>query len=222
MLYMENAKEHFESACGTFENDNTESLFYHRFANMIPNRIDVDTLVLALKIALQDEERIGKNTLPFISIIPQYVRQCASKEFAHEFRMKFNRDVLGLTQEDLPDALYGCIEVEKDVIDISKKDKYEVLAALYNASTPVGMGFMHYDPTPWDKDIAKLYFDEYGKPDEDGVSHFKWILGRPVNCHFYDGKVCVEGYNQDNEEGLGQRAISTVSDIGMKKVLGNR
>jgi len=57
-------------------------------------------------------------------------------EFAREFRKKYNAEVLGLTQEELPNVDYGCTEVEPDVIDISNKDRNEVLAALYNASTP--------------------------------------------------------------------------------------
>ena len=141
MLYFENAKESFESACGTFNRYNSESEFYHKFARMIPDKIDVDTLVLAFKMALQDAEKEGENTLPYIALVPQYVRQCTSPEFAHEFRKKYNSEVLGLTQEELPDVDYGCTEVEPDVIDISDKDRNEVLAALYNASTPVGMGF---------------------------------------------------------------------------------
>ena len=89
MLYFENAKESFESACGTFNRCNSESEFYHKFARMIPDKIDVDTLVLAFKMALQDVEKEGENTLPYIALVPQYVRQCTSPEFAHEFRKKY-------------------------------------------------------------------------------------------------------------------------------------
>lgn len=219
MLYFENAKESFESACGTFERNNTESEFYHQFAQMIPDRIDVDTLVLAFKIALQDAKREGKNTLPYIALVPQYVRQCTSPEFAHEFREKYNAEVLGLTQEKLPDVDYGYTEVEPDVIDISNKDKNEVLAALYNASTPIGMGFAHYNPMPWTKEIASMYFDQFGKPDDEGVITFKWVMGRPLNCKFVGNLVYVAGYNNDNEWGLAQKAISTCPDLEKKKNL---
>lgn len=222
MLYMENAKVAFESACGTFERDSEEAMFYHRFAEMIPDRIDVDTLVLAFKVALQDEDRKGKNTLPYIGVVPHYVRQCSSHEFAHEFRKKYNQEVLGLTQDELPDANYGYTEIEPDVIDISMKDINEVLAALYNASTPVGAGFMQYNPTPWTKEIAEMYFKEFGEVDSDGFIRFKWIMGRPVNLEFGPGVVHVAGYNNDNEWGLGQRVISTVPNIEKKKLLENK
>ena len=140
MLYLENAKESFANAQSTF-GDNEEVEFYHRFSKMIPDIVDVDTLILAFKIALKDVEMEGKNTLPYIALVPHYVRQCTSFEFAHEFRKKYNAEILGLTQEELPDVDYGCIETEPDIIDISSKDRNEVLAALYNASTPIGRGF---------------------------------------------------------------------------------
>lgn len=219
MLFFENAKESFESASGTINRYNSESEFYHKFAKMIPDRIDVDTLVLAFKMALQDAEKEGENTLPFIALVPQYVRQCTSPEFAHEFRKKYNAEVLGLTQEELPDVDYGCVEIESDVIDISDKDRNEVLAALYNASTPVGMGFAQYNPMPWTKEIASMYFEQFGQPDKDGVIAFKWVMGRPLNCKFIENLVYVAGYNNDNEWGLAQRAISTCPNLNKKKTL---
>lgn len=219
MLFFENAKESFESASGTINRYNSESEFYHKFAKMIPDRIDVDTLVLAFKMALQDAEKEGENTLPFIALVPQYVRQCTSPEFAHEFRKKYNAEVLGLTQEELPDVDYGCVEIESDVIDISDKDRNEVLAALYNASTPVGMGFAQYNPMPWTKEIASMYFEQFGQPDGDGVIAFKWVMGRPLNCKFIENLVYVAGYNNDNEWGLAQRAISTCPNLDKKKTL---
>ena len=219
MLFFENAKESFESASGTINRYNSESEFYHKFAKMIPDRIDVDTLVLAFKMALQDAEKEGENTLPFIALVPQFVRQCTSPEFAHEFRKKYNAEVLGLTQEELPDVDYGCVEIESDVIDISDKDRNEVLAALYNASTPVGMGFVQYNPMPWTKEIASMYFEQFGQPDKDGVIAFKWVMGRPLNCKFIENLVYVAGYNNDNEWGLAQRAISTCPNLNKKKTL---
>lgn len=223
MLYFENAKECFESASGVLFEYNEESEFYHRFAKMIPDKVDVDTLVLAFKIALQDEEREGNNTFPFISLVPHYVRQCTSLEFAHEFRKKYNKEVLGLTQDELPDVNYGYHEIKPNVIDISNKDRNEVLAALYNASTPVGTrSLIQYNPMTWTKEIAGLYFEQYGEPDQDGVISFKWIFGRPVNCKFVNNLVYVEGYNNDNEWGLAQRAIATCPNVGNRKLYKNK
>lgn len=217
MIFFENAKESFYSASGTINKYNSESKFYHNFARMIPDKIDVDTLVLAFKIALQDAERNVDNTFPFITLVPQYVRQCTSPEFAHEFRKKYNAEVLGLTQEELPSVDYGYNEVEPDVIDISDKDRNEVLAALYNASTPTGMGFVQYNPMPWTKEIAAMYFERFVELDKDDVIALKWVMGRPLNCKFINNLVYVAGYNNDNELGLAQRAIATCPNIQQKK-----
>lgn len=220
MLYFENAKECFKSAHGTiFGGENSESKFYHEFSRMIPDKVDVDTLVLAFKIALQDADRNMENTLDFIALIPQYVRQCTSLEFAHEFREKFNREVLGLTQEPLPDVDYGYNEIEKDVIDISDKDRADVLAALYNASTPVGIGFAQYNPMPWTREIAEYYFEHFAEPKQDGTVYFKHIMGRPVTCTFDGDLIYVKAYNYENEQGLAQRAISTCPNLDKKKNL---
>ena len=145
MLYIENARANFSTATDSFCKSarTPEVVFYHKFANMIPDRLDVDTLILALKIALQDAEREGVNTFPFITIIYLYVRQFSSSEFAHEFRLKYLRNVLSVEIADLPEVDYGYNKAEssESIIDISNKDPYEVFAALYNASAPVGMGF---------------------------------------------------------------------------------
>ncbi len=41
------------------------------------------------------------------------------------------------------------------MISINGLDKAAVLAALYNASRPQGMGFMHYDPKPMEVEEAR-------------------------------------------------------------------
>lgn len=40
-------------------------------------------------------------------------------------------------------------------ISIAGLDKAAVLAALYNAARPQGLGFLQYDPTPMTKDEAQ-------------------------------------------------------------------
>ena len=222
MLLFENAKESFEAASSTMNKYNSESEFYHRLAKMIPDTVDVDTLVLAFKIAFQDACQKQEEYLSFISLVPHYVRQCTSWEFAHEFRKKYNAEVLGLTQEELPDVDYGCNEVEPDVIDMSNKDKNEVLAALYNASTPIGKGFMQYNPMPWTKEIASMYFEQLKQVDNDDVITLKWVMGRPLNCKFIGDLVYVAGYNNDNEWGLAQLVISTCPNIERIKKINNK
>lgn len=212
MLTITNAKENFSKVYGGIDYSSV-CKFLHKVAEMIPDTVDVDTLVLAFKIAFQDSSIATDDSVGFIAIIPHYVREFSSPEFAHEFRRKYNREVLGLTQEELPDVDYGYKEVKTNVIDISNKDRNDVLAALYNASTPIGMGFMQYNPMPWTREIAAMYFEEYGKPNKEGNITFDYVLGRPLKCTFKGNLVYVLGYNNDNEWGLAQRAIATCPNI---------
>ena len=55
-------------------------------------------------------------------------------------------------------------------IDLTGLDKAEVLAALYNASRPLGMGFIHYDPAPMGKEEAAEYLE--------GGTYFDYLKGR--------------------------------------------
>ena len=42
-------------------------------------------------------------------------------------------------------------------MNITGKNKAAILAALYNASKPLGLGHMHYDPTPMtEEDVEQL------------------------------------------------------------------
>lgn len=219
MLYLENAIESFASATNSLGFDGSAERFYHRISNMIPDTIDVDTLILAFKMALNDAERRGENTLGYIALVPQYVEQCASREFSHEFRQKYIKEVLGIDKEPLPDVDYGLNEVCPDVIDITNKDLGEVIAALYNAACPVGNGFMQYNPDTWDMEYANMYLELYKDEitDYEGNIFIKYILGRPMCIGIRNGLIYVDGYNRDNERGLAQRIIRTIPDKERKK-----
>ena len=216
MLYLEKAREHFSSARSNIgDSDDVECDFYRRLALMIPDVIDVDSLILAFKIMFNDANK--KNTESFIACVPKYVEQCASKEFAHEFRKKYIVEVLGLDYWEFDDVDYGCIEVEEDIIDISNKDRGEVLAMLYNASIPMGRGFESYNPLTLTKEMGEIFFDKFGDKSNDGKTvNFDYILGRPIKCSFSENTVNVRGYNNTNQDGLAQRAISACPNIDAK------
>ena len=219
MLKLENAKKSFKSAKGIFKGKNSEANFYHQLAHMIPDTIDVDNLVLAIKIALKDEQINGNDCLGFIGLVPKYIQQIATPEFSRAFREKYIREVLGLTQDPLPDVDYGYVEVEPDVIDISNKDRGAVLAALYNAVVPMGAGeFMAYNPLTWNQEIGNLYFEKAAELDSDGSYYISRILGRCIKCRFQDNLVYVKAYNYENEDGLAQRAIATVPNLEKENI----
>ncbi len=72
---------------------------------------------------------------------------------------------------------------------------------------------------PWTKEIASMYFEQFGQPDSDGTITFKWVMSRPLNCKFINNLVYVAGYNNDNDWGLAQRAISTCPNLFKNKTL---
>lgn len=221
MLYLENARNNFSAAGSRFTGDG-ESNFYHRVALMIPDKVDVDTLILAMKIALADEDKSYNNTFGFISLVPRYVDQIASVEFALEFRRKYLIEVLGLQVEEISDEVdYGCNEIEPDVIDISSKDLGEVFAALYNASAPIGAGFFQYDSEDWDKSVAERYFVfKYGENYKSERMFFDYVKGRNMEITIQDNIIYVKRYNVANGIGLAQRVIKTVpnKDLDVQKL----
>ncbi len=211
MLYLENARNNF-SAAGSHFGADSECSFYHRLALMIPDKVDVDTLILAMKIALNDEDKSYGNTFGFISLVPRYVDQIASVEFALEFRKKYLTEILGLHVEEISEEVdYGCNEIEPNVIDISNKDLGEVFAALYNASAPIGAGFFQYDSEEWNKRIAEMYFvHEYGENYKKERMFFKYVKGRNMELTVDGNTLYVDRYNIANGFGLAQRVIKTV------------
>lgn len=221
MLIAENVKQGLLEArtMGAGYNDHScEEYIHHEVAKIIPNDIDVDNLILAYKIKLNEYENNDQNVLPFIGVIPRYISQVASKEFTKEFRKKYITEIMGLPAQPELETDYGYTEVEENIIDISNKNKYAVLAALYNYATPVGMGFQQYDPRSWDEQIAEMAFEKFGEVDNDGSVYFKYVLGRPLRCAFKDNLLYVAAYNAENIEDLGQLAVSSVPNINQKEI----
>ena len=221
MLYMNNARNEFYNAEDIFYRISPEVAFYHNLASMIPNKIDVDTLVLACKIAFKDLSRGVKEIPNFSFVVPLYVRQISTPEFAHEFRIKYFQNILGITIKDPPEIDYGYTEVEKDVIDISNKDLNEVIAALYNSSTPSIGGYTEYTPYEWTKREAKIYLKNYAEVLDDGCISLRYVLGRCMFCIISNNLLDVRGYNENNEWGLAQRIIATCPNID-KKIQANK
>jgi hypothetical protein len=84
-------------------------------------------------------------------------------------------------------------------ISLEGLDKGEVLAALYNASRPLGMGFLHYDPKPMTAEegagilATSLYFD--------------YLRGRVMKIDLSGDELEVWLYDRDNGEGAAARVI---------------
>lgn len=212
---------------------------FNILCSILPDTVTLDELMLNMELLIKDFEN-GKcgfhnnsNTkekfellnnhfqtygnLPVIlSYIPRFVGQVTDTEFSTEFSRRFGKEILGEYDIEEPKQDYGYIEVSPDRIDISNKDKAEVLAGLYNNSHPMGMGMAQYDPTPMTTEIAKKLLEK--------KQYFDYLLGRPIHINFEGTTINVRGYNYDNAEGLAQRVISScrnINDIGkdnLKKV----
>lgn len=221
MLYLENARNSFSSASGLF-GKGSEGKFYHNLSLMIPDKVDVDTLILAMKVALRDEDKSYDNSFGYISLIPRYVDQIASLEFATEFRNKFIEEILGLDVNELNTEVdYGCTEVEPNLVDISNKDFCEVFAALYNASYPIGAGFFQYDSEPWNAKIADMFFKyKYGENYRDESMYLDYVKGRNMDLKINGNLLYVRNYNIANGIGLAQQVIRTIpnKDLDVQKL----
>jgi hypothetical protein len=88
------------------------------------------------------------------------------------------------------------------MIDISGIDKAEVLAALYNASKPQGMGFMHYDSSPMTAEEARELLA--------GGTHFDYLKGRVMKINLGGDQLDEWAYDRDNGVGAAAAVISTL------------
>lgn len=85
-------------------------------------------------------------------------------------------------------------------IDISGMDKAEVLAKLYNAARPQGMGFLHYTAQDMTAEEAKELLS-------DGRAYFDYLKGRVMKVNLSGDLLCPVLYDRDNGEGAARRAL---------------
>lgn len=104
--------------------------------------------------------------------------------------------------------------MESEAIDISTLDKGSVLAALYNASRPLGMGFMQYDPKPMQPEEATELLKHH--------TYFDYLKGRVMKLDFRGNVLRVDLYDRDNGSGAAQRAIEALqksADVNNPKIM---
>ena len=97
--------------------------------------------------------------------------------------------------------------------------RVQILAALYNASRPQGMGFLHYDAKPMTELDAQRLLDE----NKEG--YFDYLYGRVMKVCLGRPGVEVRLYDRDNGPGAAQRAVDAyaeqrMSDIAKQHVQG--
>ncbi len=85
------------------------------------------------------------------------------------------------------------------MINISKLDKAEVLAKLYNAASPQGLGFLHFEPEAMTKAEATELLKE--------SQYFDYLKGRVMKVDLLCDELDPSLYDRDNGEGAAARAI---------------
>jgi hypothetical protein len=90
------------------------------------------------------------------------------------------------------------------MIDIKDMKKSEVLAKLYNASKPQGLGFLHYIPKPMTNKEAQVYIDS-------GMDYFDYLNGRVMKVNISGDKLDPRLYDRDNGTGAAARALGVTS-----------
>lgn len=94
------------------------------------------------------------------------------------------------------------------LISLRGFDKAVVFAALYNAATPRGAGFLQYDPAPMTIDRARdmLASNTYGK--------FDYVAGRPVRVNLTEDDFSAAEYDDSNGAGATQRVMDSLRASG--------
>ena len=92
-------------------------------------------------------------------------------------------------------------------ISIRGMDKATVLAALFNASKPQGLGFMHYAKEPMTVEKARELIDK-------GHTKFDYLQGRVMKLDISGDDFDPWGYDHDNGQGAAQTAIDTLKASG--------
>lgn len=93
-----------------------------------------------------------------------------------------------------------------DKISLVDLDKAEVLAALYNASSPQGMGFLHYDPTPMTYEEAEVLLKQ--------TTHFDYLKGRVMKVDLSGDELNPWSYDRDNGQGAAESIIKALRKTG--------
>ena len=93
------------------------------------------------------------------------------------------------------------------MVDTKGLNRGDVLAALYNTSQPLGMGFLQFDPVVMTRDEAELLIKVR---DADGC-YFDYLKGRVMKVCLKDPAQFDERlYDRDNGPGAAERAIAKI------------
>jgi len=93
------------------------------------------------------------------------------------------------------------------MIPIGEYSKADILAALYNASRPLGLRFLHYDPTPMTREEAAALLEQ--------TTYFDYLKGRVMKIDLHDDVLDPRLYDRDNGDGAAARALAALRGTGL-------
>lgn len=91
-------------------------------------------------------------------------------------------------------------------ISLTGLNKAVVLAALYNASKPQGMGFLHYNPSPMTPAEAETLLKQ--------TSRFDYLKGRVMKVDLSGSEFDAWGYDRDNGKNAAENVIAELRRSG--------
>lgn len=146
-----------------------------------------------------------------MNYFPLIIDKIGNLIFANNFRTCFSIIfyVYGtaLPPVDETYGKFGAIVIEKNVVDISRKDKATVLAKLYNYAHPQGMGFIRYTPEPMEIDMARDLLRTCNP-------YFNYLIGRNMKVDFSNpSRFSTSKYNKINGKGIAEILISQCPNI---------
>lgn len=115
-------------------------------------------------------------------------------------------------------------------VDTSGLGREAVLAALYNAASPRGLGFLQYDPLPMDVAGAKRVIEVRGNdlfhvlhklspsvfpvPPPRTTLAFDYVYGRPLKVILVNPLIDVAVYEGIHGEGMARTALDILRGTG--------
>ncbi len=82
-----------------------------------------------------------------------------------------------------------------EYVDIRGLEKGDVLAALYNAASPLGLGYLQYDRKSMTSEEGKRIYRELGGFRVD------YVRGKPIKANLSGDTFCSWTYDRDNGRG---------------------
>jgi hypothetical protein len=95
------------------------------------------------------------------------------------------------------------------MIDVSSIKPAALLAALYNASRPLGMGFLSFTPQDMgEAEAEEILKDATTRQGGGGIAYFDYLKGRVMKVRIGTPTLDPRLYDRDNGEGAAAEVVA--------------